>query len=94
MSPGLVGPRRKTLLFWVRLLRALVPRVLPISGGPVVDLQVGGLSIGALVGTGASCMLLQLDIFHKLAERAHRHRLLADAPALRGIFGESLDVRG
>ena len=56
----------------------------------MVDLQVGG-DIGALVETGASCTLLRLDIFHTLADRAHRHRLLADAPALRGA---SLDVRG
>ena len=60
----------------------------------MVDLQVGGLSIGALVDTGASCTLLRLDIFHTLADRAHRHRLLADAPALRGVSGASLDVRG
>ena len=65
-----------------------------MSGRPVVDLQVGGLSIGALVDTGASCTLLRLDIFHTLADRAHRHRLLADAPALRGVSGASLDVRG
>ena len=65
-----------------------------VSGRPVVDLQVGGLSIGALVDTGASCTLLRLDIFHTLADRAHRHRLLADAPALRGVSGASLDVRG
>ena len=42
---------------------------------------------------GASCTLLRLDIFHTLADRAHRHRLLADAPALRGVSGASLDVR-
>ena len=60
----------------------------------MVDLQVGSLSIGALVDTGASCTLLRLDIFHTLADRAHRHRLLADAPALRGVSGASLDVRG
>ena len=60
----------------------------------MVDLQVGGLSIGALVDTGASCTLLRLDIFHTLADRAHRHRLLADAPALGGVSGASLDVRG
>ena len=65
-----------------------------VSGRPVVDLQVGGLSIGALVDTGASCTLLRLDIFHTLADRAHRHRLLADAPALRGVSGASLYVRG
>ena len=65
-----------------------------VSGRPVVDLQVGGLFIGALVDTGASCTLLRLDIFHTLADRAHRHRLLADAPALRGVSGASLDVRG
>ena len=44
--------------------------------------------------TGASCTLLRLDIFHKLADLAHLHRLLADAPALRGVSGASLDVRG
>ena len=60
----------------------------------MVDLQVGGLSIGALVGHGTSCTLLRLDIFHTLAGRAHHHRLLADAPALRGVSGASLDVRG
>ena len=65
-----------------------------VSSRPVVDLQVGGLSIGALVDTGVSCTLLRLDIFHKLADRAHRHRLLADVPALRGVSGASLDVRG
>ena len=54
----------------------VAPRVLPkpcgkgtkvagvIAGRPVVDLQVGGLSIAALVDTGASCTLLRLDIFH------------------------------
>ena len=65
-----------------------------ISGRPVVDLQVGGLNIGALVDTGASCTLLRLDIFHKIAELAHCQRILADAPALRGVSGASLDVRG
>ena len=34
------------------------------------------------------------DIFHKIADLAHRQRLLFDAPALQGVYGASLDVRG
>ena len=65
-----------------------------ISGRPVVDMQVGGLFIGALVDIGASCTLLRPYIFHKPADLAHRHRLLAEAPVLRAVFVASLDVRG
>ena len=105
-EPGLVGPLPEPSLLPVRPRGPHAPRVPPkpcgkrtevvgaVSGRPVVDLQVGGLSIGALVETGASCTLLLLNIFHTLADRAHRHRLLADAPALRGVSGASLDVRG
>ena len=101
-----MDPRRKTSLLRMRPRWPHVPRVPPkpcrkrtevvgaVSGRPVVDLQVGGLPIGALVDTGVSCTLLRLDIFHKLADRAHRHRLLADVPTLRGVSGASLDVRG
>ena len=45
-------------------------------------------------GIGGHGGLLRLDIFHKLADRAHRHRLQADATALQGVSGTSLDVRG
>ena len=101
-----LDPRRKTSLLRVRPRGPHVSRVPlkpcrkrtlvvgAVSGRPVVDLQVGGLSIGALVDTGASFTLLRLDIFHTLVDRAHRHRLLADAPALRGVSGAFLDVRG
>ena len=61
-----------------------------ISGRPVVDMQVGGLFIGALVDIGASCTLLRPYIFHKPADLAH----LAEAPVLRAVFVASLDVRG
>ena len=93
-AQGCLDPRRKTSLLLVQEHGPHALRVPPkpcgkrtevvgaVSGRPVVDLQVGGLSIWALVDTGASCTLLRLDIFHTLADRAHRHRLLADAPAL------------
>ena len=102
-NPRGLDSRRKTSLLRVRPRGPHAPRVPAkpcrkrsevvgaVSGRPVVDLQVGGLSIGALMDTGASCTLLRLDIFHTLADRAHRHRLLADAPALRGVSGASLD---
>ena len=47
-----------------------------------------------MVDTGASCTLLRLDIFRKIADLAHRQRILADAPALQGVSGTALDVRG
>ena len=101
-SPGLVGPSTGNLVAsgvaaWATCA-ASAPKpcgkrtevIGAVSGRPVVDLQVGGLSIGA----SAFCTLLRLDIFHTLADRAHRHRLLADSPALRSVSSASLDVRG
>ena len=65
-----------------------------VSGCPVVNLDIAGFSVGALVDTGAACTLLRLDMFNKIAEKEHRFKYLRAAPALRGVSGEALDVRG
>ena len=103
MSPELIGPRRQNSLLWLRPRRPpgpLVPLkpygkwtdvVGAVSGRPVVNLQVGGLSIGALVDMGASCTLLRLDIFSQTGRSCSSTQAAGGCPSfarcLRRIFG-------
>ena len=59
-----------------------------------VHLTLSGERVTALVGTGASCILLQQAIYLKLAWVIHRTMYLCPSPNLQGVTGQKVVVAG
>ena len=63
-------------------------------GRPQIRVTLSGFNVIALVDTGASICVMQLNTFQKLASSLHRSIIMREAAPLQSVTGDSLDVVG
>ena len=63
-------------------------------GRPRINLTLSGVLVKALVDTGATCFLLQRNVYQTIARASHRSLFVQPAPNLQGVNGQVVTVVG
>ena len=63
-------------------------------GRPRINLTLSGVLVKALVDTGATCSLLQRNVYQTIARASHRSLFVQPAPNLQGVNGHVVTVIG
>ncbi len=65
-----------------------------LDGRPQIILALGGVNVDALVDTGASRTLMDMDLFKQVCHAQRRPNILPKSRKLISVTGQGLNVQG